>query len=141
MACRESLEEGWCHKPRYPSGSWFFSHGMRVMPNSWRQLTTQLGNAPRFVSGSKLIYKPRMLKLDDRALIHTKFIGGDGNFRLQRHHKGGGELKDPSLFGDEAFYAPQSPYPGFCVVRGGAPDDQAVRTPFYALCPCSCCGG
>jgi len=60
-------------------------------------------------------------------LIHTVFIGGDGSFRLMRNNKGGGEIADPSLFGDTAFYSPQSEYKDFCRVRGGAPDDQSVR--------------
>ncbi|KIJ55894.1 hypothetical protein M422DRAFT_150547 [Sphaerobolus stellatus SS14] len=59
----------------------------------------------------------------DSELIHTMFIGGDGNFRLRRHNKGGGEAIDPSLFGDDAFYAPNEKYKEFCRIRGGAPDD------------------
>ena len=43
-----------------------------------------------------------------------------------RNNKGGGEMTDPSLFGDEAVYAPNEAYKDFCRVRGGAPDDQSV---------------
>ncbi|KIJ48953.1 hypothetical protein M422DRAFT_247327 [Sphaerobolus stellatus SS14] len=59
----------------------------------------------------------------DSELIHTMFIGGDGNFRLRRHHKGGGEFSDPSLFGDEAFYAPQNDFREFYKIRGLKPDE------------------
>ncbi|KIJ32932.1 hypothetical protein M422DRAFT_265273 [Sphaerobolus stellatus SS14] len=67
-------------------------------------------------------------KHPDSELIHTMFIGGDGNFRLHRHHKGRGEVVDPSLFGDDAFYAPNEKYKEFCRIRGGAPDDLADIT-------------
>ncbi|KIJ36827.1 hypothetical protein M422DRAFT_260687 [Sphaerobolus stellatus SS14] len=67
-------------------------------------------------------------KHPDSNLIHTMFIGGDGNFRLRQHNKGGGEVVDPSLFGDGAFYAPNDKYKEFCRVRGGAPDDMADIT-------------
>jgi len=59
-------------------------------------------------------------------LINTVFIGGDGSFRLMRNNKGGGEITDPSLFGDQMFYAPNDSYKDFCRIRGGAPDDQSV---------------
>jgi len=61
-----------------------------------------------------------------RHLIHTTFIGGDASFRLYRNNKGGGEISDPSLFGDFAFYAPNDDYKIFNRLRGGAPDDQSV---------------
>ncbi|KIJ25942.1 hypothetical protein M422DRAFT_192828 [Sphaerobolus stellatus SS14] len=64
----------------------------------------------------------------DSDLIHTVFIGVDGNFRLRRHNKGGGEKADPSLFGNDAYYAPHPDYKMFCRVRGGAPDDMADMT-------------
>ncbi|KIJ45388.1 hypothetical protein M422DRAFT_166915, partial [Sphaerobolus stellatus SS14] len=64
----------------------------------------------------------------DSELIHTVFIGGDGNFRLRRNNKGGGEKADPSLFGDDAFYAPNENYKVFCSCRGGAMDDQSDST-------------
>lgn len=60
-------------------------------------------------------------------LIHTRFIGGDGNFRLRRFHKGGGEEHDPSLFANDAFYAHNEQYKVFCSMRGGAPDDLSVN--------------
>jgi hypothetical protein len=47
--------------------------------------------------------------------------------RLARNNKGGGEATDPSLFGDNCFYAPNEDYKDFCRVRGGAPDDTSVR--------------
>ncbi|KIJ52939.1 hypothetical protein M422DRAFT_242902 [Sphaerobolus stellatus SS14] len=53
------------------------------------------------------------------------FIGGDGNFHLHRHHKGGGVLSDPSLFGDEAFYAPQNEFKEFYKIHGLTPDEAA----------------
>ncbi|KIJ42570.1 hypothetical protein M422DRAFT_254354 [Sphaerobolus stellatus SS14] len=63
----------------------------------------------------------------DSELIHTVYIGGDGNFRLRQHNKGLGEASDPSLFGDDAFYAPDSDYKDFYHVRAGAADDTAVN--------------
>jgi hypothetical protein len=54
------------------------------------------------------------------------FVSGDGNFRLRRHNKGGGELADPSLFGDEAFHVPNAEYKQFCHVRGNDPGDKVV---------------
>ena len=62
-------------------------------------------------------------------LLHTVFIGGDGNFRLCRNNKGGGEISDPSLFGDDSFEAVNGEYKDFCSVRGGAPDDTSVIKP------------
>ena len=59
-------------------------------------------------------------------LIHTVFIGGDGNFRLRRNNKGGGEKTDPSLFGDDGFYAPNEAFKSFCSVRGDDIVDKAV---------------
>jgi hypothetical protein len=68
-----------------------------------------------------------LLILKHRALIYAKFLAGDGNFRLCRNNKGNGEQGDPSLVGDAAFYSPNESYKEFCRVRGGAPDETAVR--------------
>ncbi|KIJ27639.1 hypothetical protein M422DRAFT_271180 [Sphaerobolus stellatus SS14] len=94
----------------------------KVVQRQWRisgQLAFPCVSCP--VPGVNL--DPDWKKEPDSSLIHTMFIGGDGNFRLRRKHKGGGEATDPSLFGDDSFYAPNEEYKGFCMVRGGAPDD------------------
>jgi len=67
-----------------------------------------------------------LLLTDNSELRNTVFIGGDGNFRLRRNNKGGGQVTDPSLFGDHAFYAPNEDYKAFNRARGGAPDDTSV---------------
>ncbi|KAF8508051.1 hypothetical protein BU17DRAFT_100086 [Hysterangium stoloniferum] len=46
-------------------------------------------------------------------LKYAIFLGGDGNMRLRRNNKGGGEASDPSLFGDGAFYAENDKYKDF----------------------------
>jgi len=56
----------------------------------------------------------------------------DGNYRLYRNNKGGGETSDPSFFGDQAFYAPNEAYKDFCRVRKGADDENTVRASLQA---------
>ncbi|KIJ32286.1 hypothetical protein M422DRAFT_265964 [Sphaerobolus stellatus SS14] len=88
---------------------------------AWKRGGIRRWDQPRIKGSLAFGYKH-----PDSALIHTLFIGGDGNFRLWRNNKGGGEKTDPSLFGDDAFYAPNTEYREFCRVRGGAPDDMSV---------------
>ncbi|KIJ30823.1 hypothetical protein M422DRAFT_105714, partial [Sphaerobolus stellatus SS14] len=64
----------------------------------------------------------------DADLIYATFMAVDGNYRLSRNKKGGGEAVDPSFFGDNAFYAPNSDYKEYCRVRGGADDELADIT-------------
>ncbi|KIJ41631.1 hypothetical protein M422DRAFT_255248 [Sphaerobolus stellatus SS14] len=64
----------------------------------------------------------------DSDLIYATFIAIDGNYRLSRNNKGGGEATDPSYFGDVAFYAPNERYKDFCRARGGADDEIADIT-------------
>jgi len=51
-------------------------------------------------------------------LIYAKFIGVDGNYRLARHNKGGGEITDQSYFGDRGFYVQNELYKEYSRVRG-----------------------
>lgn len=51
--------------------------------------------------------------------------------RLRRNNKGGGELSDPSIFGDGAFYAENEQYKEFCRVRGGADNETSVSSRVY----------
>lgn len=46
--------------------------------------------------------------------------------RLRRNNKGGGEISDPSIFGDGAFYGENEKYKDFCRVRGGADTEISV---------------
>lgn len=68
-----------------------------------------------------------------RDLIYAAYLGGDGTMKLSRNNKGGGEATDPSLFGDDAFYAPNAEYKEFSRARGGAPDDHSVSFGIWSV--------
>ena len=71
--------------------------------------------------------------MDCSDLKYAIFLAGDGNMRLRRNNKGGGERTDPSLFADGAFYAENEKYKDFCRVRGGADDERSVSSSWYDI--------